>query len=286
MPKRALFIEEFTRLGGGQIAFVNVYNALKERFNTISLYTDRDHPRLPPLHFDKVIEGGYSYSEDDPIYKVGFRILRERRRLSKVKEEFTFNNHPNVFVYNATLNFVHENFLTPFMDEHGNLKKKFMVYALKASKLYKVYDRANIVVAGEYSKSVVNKSLSILGVKPKRIAVVNLPVEQPRDVDLEGKEGLVLLFGRINREKRLEVGLEVARRSTQKFIIAGSVNRGDETYLEFLKAHAPPNVNIIPNPTIEEKDALFRKASVFLQTKLLEHYGLAVAEAVSYGLVP
>lgn len=286
MLMRALFIEEFTRLGGGQVAFVNVYNALRERFESISLYTDRNHPRLPPLHFDKVIEGSYSYSESDSIYKVGLRILRERRRLSNIKEEFTFNNHPNVFVYNATLNFMHENLLISFMDEHGNVKKKLPIYLLKLLKLYKVYEDANIIVAGRNSKAMLSRSLSVLGVKPKRISMVGLPVELPDNVDLKLKEDLVLMFGRINKGKRLEVGLEIARKSRFPFIIAGAVNKGDEAYLNSLIENAPSNVRIIPNPTNEEKDKLFRRASVFLHTKLTECWGIAVAEAISYGLVP
>ncbi len=284
---KALFIEEFTRLGGGQVIFVNVYKALKDRFESISLYTDKYHPKLPPLHFDKIIEGNYTYSEKDPIYKIGFRILREKRRLARIKgEDFTFNNHPNVFVYNATLNFVHENFLAPFMDEYGNLKEKLPVYLLKILRLYKVYDKANIIVVGKNSKNLVSKSLSILGVNPKRIEIVGLPVEMPSNVNLKEKDG-VLIFSRINKEKRLEIGLDIARKCNFfKFVIAGAVNKGDEDYLNFLVRHAPPNVKIIPNPSDEEKDMLFRKASVFLQTKFKEHGGLAVAEAISYGLVP
>ncbi|BDC18527.1 glycosyltransferase family 4 protein [Acidianus sp. HS-5] len=283
---KALFIEEFTRLGGGQVMFVNVYKALKDRFNTISLYTDRYHPKLPPLHFDKIIEGSFTYSEKDPLYKIGIRIIKEKRKLSRIKEEFTFNNHPNVFIYNATINFAHESFIAPFMDDYGNIKKKIPVYLVKFLRLYKVYDGANMIVIGKNAKNMVSKSLSLLGIKPKRIDIVGLPMEMSSNVNLKEKEEIVLIFGRINKEKRLEIGLEAARKSKFQFIIAGAVNKGDKDYLKFLESHAPPNVKIIPNPTEEEKDVLFRKASVFLQTKLKEHGGIAVAEAISYGLVP
>ncbi|AAY81226.1 glycosyltransferase [Sulfolobus acidocaldarius] len=298
MSKRGIiFIEEFTRLGGGQIAFINIYNAIMQRFDYLLLYTDKFHPKLPKLRFDRVFEGKYTYSENDPLIVFPIRMFRERRLLKKFIEKekrnvnnsrtlFVFNNHPNVFVYNGTLNLVHENFLTPFTDENGNIRNWIGVKLLKLSGIYKEYEKANLIVTGNYARKMVSRSLDILGVTPNSIHVINLPVKMPENVELDNREECVLIFGRINREKKLDVVIEIAKRSRYRFIVAGAVNKGDESYFNSLRAKSPDNVNIIPNPNEENKDILFRKCSVFLQTKRYEHYGLSVAEAISYGLIP
>jgi len=282
------FIEEFTRIGGGQIAFINVYNAIHERFSKKILYTDKHHPKLPPLKFDKIIEGSYTYSESDPLIVFPFRILREKRRLKKaIYTEFSFNNHPNVFVYNATFNFAHENFLYRFLDENGKVKNSLAVKLLRVSKLYDEYNNSRIIVPGNYAKEMTLKSLELLGVTPKEVNVINLPVDLPEVNIGEERDECVLTFGRISKDKRLEVVIEIAKRLPKtRFIIAGAVNKGSEGYLKYLEKNSPKNLIIIKNVSEELKDSLFRKCKVYLHARRNDFFPLSVVEAIAYGLIP
>jgi len=100
------------------------------------------------------------------------------------------------------------------------------------------------------------------------------------------KENGVLSFQRINREKGIDLVLDLARNSKENFIIAGAVNKGDEDYYDELNRNKPDNVHIFPNPSEDEKENLFLNAKVFVHTNRKEHFGISIVEAMSHGLVP
>ena len=285
--KRVCILEEFTRFGGGQIVFESVYNGLKGVSFDVHVVTDRNHRFLPSyIPDDGVIETGLKDPNWDRPALLFPKIIGLKRELKQiVPHGLTFNNHPNVFVFNATINFWHEVF--GFMVQRPGRTDKIALSFVRKTGLFREYNGAYFLTNGKFTGRQIRETFSYLGVSKLTIEQVDLPVMIPDKVCLDRKERVVLTFGRISPDKSLESALEIALRVKDvRFVIAGRVLERDRRYLEMLDKEKGENVSIIPNPSAEVKDSLYRKAKVYLHTKRNENYGISVAEAVSYGCCP
>ncbi|MGC9123991.1 MAG: glycosyltransferase [Thermoplasmata archaeon] len=286
---KILMLEEFSRIGGGQELFRDVYNVISEG-NELFLVTDRNYSL--EYEFKSVFRTSFSYKENMSRILLLIRILRLRRSIENIVKniyyDLAFNNHPNIFIFKGDINYLHGfSFLDPIIDEQGNIMNHALFKLIKLSGIYKTYENARFLTHGKYTMEISKKLFPMLDINYKKIDYINTPVKEFYDVDLNEKKDMVLTFGRINREKNLDIVLETARTlSGIKFVIAGAVNRGDEHYYEKLRENAPRNVSIIKNPDENEKIKLFKDAKVYLHTKKKEHYGVTVAEAISFGCIP
>lgn len=107
---------------------------------------------------------------------------------------------------------------------------------------------------------------------------------------------IALYFGRLSQASKCDLGpllvtlSQLVRRGKQLYlIIAGDDTQTREgTRLEQLAGElgCQKNVRIWPNPTAEEKNALYSGSDFFVSPSdnLQETFGLAVAEAMAYGL--
>jgi glycosyltransferase involved in cell wall biosynthesis len=286
---KILMLEEFSRVGGGQELFWDVYNAIGEG-NELFLITDRNYSLN--YNFKRVFRTSFSYSENMNMVLLLIRILKLRKSIGKIMKnidyDLAFNNHPNIFIFKGDINYLHSfSFLDPIIDENGNIMNHTLFKFIRLSGIYKTYENARFLTHGKYTLEISKKLFPMLDINYRRIDYINIPVKEFYDVDLNEKKDMVLTFGRINREKNLDIVLETARSmSGIKFVIAGAVNRGDEQYYEKLNKNAPENVSFIKNPDENEKIKLFKEAKVYLHTRKKEPYGITVAEAISFGCIP
>ena len=286
--KRAILMDEFTRLGGGQMLGVNIVKALSDLYK-FDLITDRYHNKLDFSMFGKVIGTRYAYHEGINLVRIAFGIMRLRKDLKRNYNDIesfdlSINNHPNIFLYNASINILHEPLLRESM-KNGTFQKSLLSRAIRLLDIYSIYHNANFVVTGKYMLAINRTENRYLRISP-RVQIIPPQVSYPEIVEFSAKKSIILTFGRINPDKRLEMVNEIARKANARFIIAGAVNKGSEGYYYKLLNEKPENVSIIKNPSELEKKKLMSSAKIYLHTKPYEPFGLSVAEAVGHGCIP
>lgn len=286
--KSSVILEEFSRVGGGQMVANSIAKVLDGKF-VLNLITDKHHPKLNRSLFSRIVETRYSYYEGINLLSLVSRIRKLSVDLKKNEQyirshDLSINVHPNIFLFNADINVIHEPFLYE-NSEFNTLAKHLISEMIRISKVYSIYTDARFLVAGTYIKNKIVKNCEYLGIKPT-VRIVHYPVSYPLKVDFRQKKKYVLTFGRINRDKGLETVLEIASYSKVMFIIAGAINVGSEGYFSTLLSKKSENVQIIPNPSEDKKNELFSEATVYLHTKFSENYGLSVAEAIGFGCIP
>jgi len=133
--------------------------------------------------------------------------------------------------------------------------------------------------------------------------VIYPPVDIPPEIKWK-KEDLVISTGRLTRDKNYEFVIDCFKRIYDSYkeakryrcLICGV--KYDPSYYEKLKklAEGYP-IEILTNLNDKELKKIYSKAKIFIQAKglgideqkypaLLEHFGMAAAEAMSYGCVP
>lgn len=106
-------------------------------------------------------------------------------------------------------------------------------------------------------------------------------------------DGFVLTVNRIMPNKNLELGIDSIaslkeKGISTKFVIAGTVQRGFEWYLEEVKKKIEEkrlvdSISIKTNVPDSELLELYRRCAIFLYTPTLEHYGFGPVEAMASG---
>jgi alpha-1,2-mannosyltransferase len=103
----------------------------------------------------------------------------------------------------------------------------------------------------------------------------------------EEEEDIICSIGRFTPEKNYETIIEVARLlPAKRFELIGSVTPDKASYLNRLIATAPPNVNFNVNVTLEQKAYVLKRSKVLLHSFIGEHFGIALVEAMSAGVIP
>jgi len=281
-------MEEFTRIGGGQTMAATISGILSKSGNSVDLYTDKDHLFLSG-EYSNIFGSNFSFNENMVAPIIFLKAIMFKRKLSKIKEyDFTINNHPNIFLYKGDLNMMHTVSLAePVLGENGNIEKPLLLKFIKYTGIYKIYNKSDFWVPGNYNKIVSERIFRALGISSIRYHIIPVPVKMPERFDLSNKKmNQVLIFGRINVEKKLEIALEMARKCSLRFIIAGAVNPGNESYYRYLISSAPENVSIVKNPDESTKHKLFCESGIFLHLRRRENFPISVLEGIAYGCVP
>ncbi len=287
---KALLLGQFVNLGGTQYLSYKVIGTLKKAGYEVDVLCGKEHKYFPNA-INSRLETNYPYFKE----KTRIDILRNIRKLkSELKQypisnyDLTFNNHPNTFLYKADINYLHgPSFIDTILLPDGTLRKNSLYYILKYKKIYSLYDNANFLTHGKYTKRISENNLPKIGIRPRRIDYIYIPVDINFEVDLNNKEeNTVLSFGRIMPDKNIESVLSVARVSSAKFTIAGYVSTKHLDYLKKLEKEKPENVTIIPNPDENTKRDLFLRSWSYMHPKPMEHFGVSAAEAIAYGCVP
>ena len=286
---KVLLIDEFSRIGGGQILSKLLLDYFNKNYGQTYLAVDREHTHIK---YENIIETPYYFRENMKLPFLYYYIARTKIFLKHyIRNQFdlTFNNHPNMFLYKANINALHGfSFLDQIIDEYGNIKNKMIFNFIKISGMYKLYNNANFYVNSNYTLQISRKLFPQLNIQPDIMKVVYIPVDHKNKPDLSLKnKNLVVSIGRIDIRKNYEALFKIADKlQNYKFVIAGALNKGDETYYNNLIKNKPDNVEIMANIKEDDKIALLKKSAIYLHLNRREHYGISILEAMSYGLVP
>ena len=286
---KVLLIDEFSRVGGGQILSKLLLDYFTKNYGQTYLAVDREHTHI---QYENIIQTPYYFRENMKLPSLYYYVAKTKQFLKHyIQNQFdlVFNNHPNMFLYKADINALHGfSFLDQIIDEYGNIKNKIIFNFIKKSGMYNLYNNANFFVNSNYTMQISQKLFPRLNIKPNLMRLIYIPIEYVDNTDLSMKDKkLVISIGRIDIRKNYEVLLKIADKLTNyRFIIAGALNRGDEEYYKNLIKSKPGNVEIKANINEHDKIELLKKASIYMHLNRRENYGISVLEAMSYGLVP
>lgn len=286
---KVLLIDNYSMIGGGQVLSNLLLEYFNENYGQTYLAVDRDHTYIK---YKNIIVTPYY---DRPNMKRPFRYYYATKTKKFLKNymhnqfDLIFNNYPNMFLYKGDINALHGfSFFDSGIDEYGNINNKILINLIRRSRMYQLYDNANFYVNSNYTMTISNKLFPLLNIRPNIMKVIYIPVNYRKNVDQSIKnKKLVITIGRIAPDKNFEVLFEIANiLKDYRFIIAGAVNEGNDTYYDSLVKSKPDNVQIKINISEDDKVELLKKAAIYIHLKKKEHYGISVVEAMSYGLVP
>jgi glycosyltransferase involved in cell wall biosynthesis len=97
----------------------------------------------------------------------------------------------------------------------------------------------------------------------------------------------VCSLGRFVPEKEYDTILQIAKQRPQlKFELIGGVAEDKISYLNNLKNKAPKNVTFHVNATENQKIEILKRSKILIHSFKGEHFGIALIEAMSAGLIP
>lgn len=144
-----------------------------------------------------------------------------------------------------------------------------------------------LVTNSNYSREEIERNIG--GSIAERVTVIHHGLPDPYgELPEGGREPLALNVGLVTRRNLAIKGqrafVEAAAYAHDvRFVLAGPWK---DTAIELLRSVAAPNVEFTDWLEREELDALFRRASVYVQPSRHEGFGIAVAEAMLAGCVP
>jgi glycosyltransferase involved in cell wall biosynthesis len=127
-----------------------------------------------------------------------------------------------------------------------------------------------------------------VGVSPEKVTVVYHGIPQRNDAVQGARIRMALTVGVISRENLLRKGLLPFVQASHllpdvRFVHAGPVL--DDSIKELYRA-ASTNVEFLGRLSDEDLEALYDRASVYVQASLHEGFGMSVAEAMAAGCIP
>lgn len=283
-------LSNFFNLGGTQQLAYSVINVIKANGYSIDIFTGRKSKFLPE-NADHVRFLKYPYLPDSArAFILANEIILKREIFKQHLNEYelTFNNQPNTFLFNASMNYLHgPSFFESFMNQNGEVNNSILYRLIRTMGIYKIFKDGLFLTHGNYTREYAMKGFKLLNITPREIIAINTPV-QYGILDRIPKKYLntILTFGRISPDKNLEIISHISRHVPAKFIIAGYISKDHIEYVSKLKSIMPDNVTFIENPSETDKINLYSRANVYLHTKPREHFGLTVAEALWFGCIP
>jgi len=142
--------------------------------------------------------------------------------------------------------------------------------------------KATIITNSNYTKNLIKEAWGTEStVIPPPCPQYAFPISEQQ------KQEVICSLGRFTPEKDYETILEVASRLRDKtFELVGSVTSDKRDYLAYLIKSAPKNVKFHINATVGEKLQVLARAKVLLHSFIGEHFGIALVEAMSAGVIP
>lgn len=145
-----------------------------------------------------------------------------------------------------------------------------------------------ILTNSGYNADIIEGSL---GIKP---IIVNPPIRVQRSsLQTVDKDAVVLSMSRFSKTKMLDNIPRIAQKTKSecRFVVLGHLNTGPSQVLEAFqklcqRLGVQDRVEVITNPCQKKIEEWLRKAWIYLSTQPTEAFGMAVAEAMSFGCVP
>jgi len=153
---------------------------------------------------------------------------------------------------------------------------------------FSYFKKGTIIANSNYTKNAIKKLWNIDStVIYPPCPQYSFPLEDKiKKVDTE-KMMTVCSLGRFVPEKEYETILQIAKHRPQlKFELIGGVANDKISYFNSLKNKASENVTFHVNATENQKIEILKRSKILLHSFKGEHFGIALIEAMSAGLIP
>ena len=146
--------------------------------------------------------------------------------------------------------------------------------------------KATILTNSNFTKNAIKKTWNIDStVIYPPCPQYSFPLEEK--IKIETDTMTVCSLGRFVPEKEYDTILQIAKQRPQlKFELIGGVAEDKISYLNSLKNKAPKNVTFHVNATVNQKMEILKKSKILIHSFKGEHFGIALIEAMSAGLIP
>jgi glycosyltransferase involved in cell wall biosynthesis len=291
------------RIGGAEKVVLEMIRAVSEAGYRVNLFTldrvdwgklNRCHegltmPDMEMAYFRQLpdLRKGGSWG----VLAISYLLLMQR---ASSRDGISMNNYGEIFPFMTDISYIHS---TPlFLSTNSKGENPYQVQKWQIfSKLYELLfgigwriERSRFFITNSHFNAHLIEQNT--GVRP---IVLYPPVYWSNRIPGSDKEDLVLTLSRINRNKRLEIIPEIARRvgTDCKFLILGSTDESSHGVIERIclisrEREVVERIRIKENPVLEEIQDSFKRASVYLSTQSNEAFGMAIAEAMAHRCVP
>ena len=146
--------------------------------------------------------------------------------------------------------------------------------------------KATIITNSNYTKNAIKKVWNIDStVIYPPCPQYSFPLEDKIKTNTDTKT--VCSLGRFIPEKEYDTILQIAKERPQlKFELIGGVAEDKISYLNSLKNKASKNVTFHVNATVNQKMEILKRSKILIHSFKGEHFGIALIEAMSAGLIP
>jgi alpha-1,2-mannosyltransferase len=146
--------------------------------------------------------------------------------------------------------------------------------------------KATIITNSNYTRNAIKKVWNIdATVIYPPCPQYSFPLEDKIKIEKDTKT--VCTLGRFVPEKKYDLILQIAKQRPQlKFELIGGVAEDKISYLNNLKNKASKNVTFHVNATENQKIEILKRSKILLHSFKGEHFGIALIEAMSAGLIP
>ena len=209
------------------------------------------------------------------------------------EDGISINNYGEVFPFITDFSYIHaiplfgeprERPLNPYSVPFWNILSG--IYRSVFSLMKKTRSAVLITNSG-FNSEIIERSL---GIQP---VILSPPIRKHTSLQAGEKENVVMSLSRFSTTKMLRIIPEIARKVNIecRFVILGHPDTNHSPVLSALRSacqrlRVQDRVTVVINPGQEEIENWFRRASVYLSTQPTEAFGIAVAEAMSFGCVP
>jgi len=294
----------FEEWGGGETLAVHMYNAMRELGHSVDLYTTYIDPQVEPF-LPKDIKVNYIKGVKCPREIMQGRFVRLRRLLNikavmgKVKKmlndyDLVIETQSNV-PFTAHVSYIHFPALIDYNVQHsGALQWKLYDWAVArlVKSVEKYPQKAGLPIMvltnSTWTANYICKAYSRCDAE-----VLYPPIDYRffHSYYSDRRENTVVTVSRYSPEKHLEVIPRVASEVPEaEFYLIGTVSSYSGPVIEKIRAqaeaHKADNFHMVFNAKREQLAELLGKAKVYFHPPFPEHFGIAIAEAMSAGALP
>lgn len=292
------------RHGGAERVLLEMIKALSNAGHETNLYT------LDKIRWDQLthsfgscthpVKEFYTYDNlpglDSPL-NWGLIAIRYLRLLTQAKvnaDGVSINNYGEVFPFITDFSYVHSiplftQQMQPESNPYSVPSWTLLSRGYRIAHLFLRRRLSDVILTNSvYNSDIIERSL---GIKP---IIVNPPIRmQTSTLQAVEKDDVVLSMSRFSDTKMLGNIPRIAHKTKIecRFVVLGHVNTGSPQVLEAFqnlcqRLRVQDRVETITNPCQKKIGEWLRKARVYLSTQPTEAFGMAVAEAMSFGCVP
>ena len=290
--------------GGAERVLLEMIRSLSNAGHETNLYT------LDRVRWDQLTQSSgsgtqpvkefYTYDNlpglDSPLNwcLIAIAYLKLLVQAKESADGISINNYGEVFPFITDFSYVHSIplFALPMKPESNPYSVPFWTLLSQGYRLAQWFLRSRlskvILTNSVYNSEIIERSF---GIKP---IIVSPPI-QLRKLGLKTveKDAVVLSISRFSVTKMLDNIPRIAHKTKSKckFVVLSHLDTGTSQVLDAFqklcrRLGVEDRVEVIANPCQKMIEEWFGKAQVYLATQPTEAFGMAVAEAMSFGCVP